>query len=227
MDRIKILYCSYREWAKEILMYTEFFIDEMYSELNVDITHIQSTEQLLALDLATYDLLFFIGWSDIVPDHIINEKLCICLHPSPLPKYRGGSPIQNQIINGDYDSAITFFVMDSGLDTGDIIYQVPIELRGELSDIFFKIIQLSYPVIAKIIFDFAVSSNVPRTPQTHELATLCKRRTKSMSEIHIDDFSNYTAIQLYDKIRSLQDPYPNAYIRCKDDTILYLLKARI
>jgi hypothetical protein len=48
-----------------------------------------------------------------------------------------------------------------------------------------------------------------------------------MSEIHIDDFSNYTAIQLYDKIRSLQDPYPNAYIQCKDGTILYLLKARI
>jgi methionyl-tRNA formyltransferase len=227
MDRMKILYCSYRNWAKDILMYTEFFISDTYTDLDVELIHVQSTEELLSIDLSKFDMLFFIGWSEIVPDYIINEKICICLHPSPLPKYRGGSPIQNQIINGDYDSAITFFAMDSGLDTGDIIYQVPLDLSGELSEIFSKIVNLSYPVIAKIIFDFNTNKDIPRTPQNHELATLCKRRTKMMSEIQIQDFSNHTATQLYDKIRSLQDPYPNAFVRCKDDTILFLIGARI
>ena len=47
-----------------------------------------------------------------------------------------------------------------------------------------------------------------------------------MSEIYVEDFSHYSSKQLYDKIRSLQDPYPNAFIRCKDDTILYLTHAR-
>ena len=45
------------------------------------------------------------------------------LHPSPLPKYRGGSPIQNQIINGESKSAVTLFKINNKIDQGDIIYQ--------------------------------------------------------------------------------------------------------
>ena len=51
------------------------------------------------------------------------------LHPSPLPKYRGGSPIQNQIIRGVVDSMVTIFVMNDKIDAGDIIAQSPFLLR--------------------------------------------------------------------------------------------------
>jgi methionyl-tRNA formyltransferase len=227
MDRINILYCSYREWANDILSYTKHFLVEEYKQLNVNIVHVSSTAALMQEKLDDYDLIFFIGWSELIPDEIVSNNYCICLHPSPLPKYRGGSPIQHQIINGDYDSAISFFIMDSGIDTGDILYQVPIQLDGELSDIFAKIINVSYPVICSIIRDYNVNKVLNGVPQNHDIATSLKRRTKKMSEIYVTDFEQYTAIQLYDKIRSLQDPYPNAFIRCKDDTILYITKAKI
>ena len=57
-------------------------------------------------------------------------------HPSPLPKFRGGSPIQNQIINGKSDSAVSIFKISEKLDEGDIIYQKYLSLEGELSKIF-------------------------------------------------------------------------------------------
>lgn len=227
MDRINILYCSYRDWADNILRYTKHFLVNEYNELNVNINHISSTEQLIKENLNEYDLIFFIGWSELIPDDIVENNYCICLHPSPLPKYRGGSPIQHQIINGDYDSAVSFFIMDSGIDTGDILYQIPIQLDGELSDIFYKIINVSYPVICNIIKDYSINKTLNGIPQNHEISTSLKRRTKGMSEIQITDFEQYTATQLYDKIRALQDPYPNAFIRCKDDTILYITRAKI
>ena len=227
MDRLNILYCSYRDWANNILAYAEHFIKEEYKELDVKFDHIESSEQLIEKNLHDYDLIFFIGWSELILDDIVLNNYCICLHPSPLPKYRGGSPIQHQIINGDYDSAVSFFIMDSGIDTGDILYQVPVELTGELSDIFSKIINVSYPVICSIIKDYSVNKLLKGTPQNHNNATSLKRRTKKMSEISISDFENYTATELYDKIRSLQDPYPNAFVRCKDDTILYITKAKV
>jgi len=51
-----------------------------------------------------------------VPIELIDEYDCYCIHPSDLPKYRGGSPIQNQIIDGVKDSAVTLFKMDYDLD---------------------------------------------------------------------------------------------------------------
>ena len=58
------------------------------------------------------------------------------LHPSPLPKYRGGSPIQNQIIDGKLHSAVTIFLMDNGIDTGPIAEQKYLSLEGTIEKIF-------------------------------------------------------------------------------------------
>ena len=72
------------------------------------------------ISLNNPEIIFFIGWSWIIDDHLIKSNKCICLHPSPLPKYRGGSPIQHQIINGESLSAVTFFEMTNDLDAGDM-----------------------------------------------------------------------------------------------------------
>ena len=48
-----------------------------------------------------------------------------------------------------------------------------------------------------------------------------------MSEIKIDDFKNLTATDIHNKVRCLQDPYPNAYIVCKDNTYLYITNTKV
>ena len=60
--------------------------------------------------------------------------------------------------------------------------------------------------------------------QNENIATVCKRRKPHQSEISISDIQNLTATQLHDKIRSLDDPYPNAFIKCQDGSKLYIKK---
>ena len=45
------------------------------------------------------EIIFFIHWSEKIPSKIFNKYLCILFHSSNLPKFKGGSPIQNQIMN--------------------------------------------------------------------------------------------------------------------------------
>ena len=97
------LFCGYRDWAVRI-----------YDTLGVDWDFVSSPEELKqATEKNDYDTIFFIGWSWIVDENLLESSRCICMHPSALPKYRGGSPIQNQIIDAVTDSAVTFFIMDN------------------------------------------------------------------------------------------------------------------
>ena len=69
------------------------------------------------------DIVFIYGWSWIISNKIIDKFLCICLHPSKLPLFRGGSPIQNQILRGINKSAVSIFKMNKYIDRGDIFMQ--------------------------------------------------------------------------------------------------------
>ena len=153
-------------------------------------------------------MIFFVGWSWIVSEEIINKYKCICLHPSPLPKYRGGSPLQHQIINGETESAVTLFEMDNGIDTGDILFQKTISLEGNLSDIFIRIINVGCIGIREI-----VNGNYESVKQDENKSSFFNRRKIKMSEITTDDIQKYTAKELHNKIRALQSPYPNAFLK--------------
>ena len=199
---MKVWICAYREWALEIY-------NQVKEEINCDL--ITTKEQFNKIQFAKNDIIFFLGWSWIIPNNIIQKYKCICLHPSPLPKYRGGSPIQHQIINGESLSAVTFFKMTDKLDEGPILYQEYFSLKGNLKDIFSRIIPLGTSGILRIL-----TFNIKEDLQDESQATFYKRRKPEDSEISIEDFKKYTAKELHNKIRALQDPYPNAYIKCKD-----------
>ena len=87
-----ILICGYRDWA--------FDLYQKVNEREIDNCIYVDDKDLLERMIDYYQpiYVFFIGWSWIIKDDIINNYPCICLHPSPLPKYRGGSPMQHQII---------------------------------------------------------------------------------------------------------------------------------
>lgn len=157
------------------------------------------------------DLLLFYGWSWMVPKTFTDNFTCICLHPSPLPKYRGGSPIQNQVIAGEKDSAVTLFKMGEGLDDGPIYYQEPISLKGDLCKIFRRVSHAGTRGTEKLILDHRAGQLV-FSPQDESKATFCQRRKPSDSEI----LPTETAEQVYNKVRCLQYPYPNAYFVAAD-----------
>lgn len=210
---MKIVYYGYRDWSLNI-----------FKNINTTQKYLITTHDYTLLNTLNPDLIFFVGWSDIVPSNIISKFNCICLHPSPLPKYRGGSPLQNQIMNGEINSAVTLFIMDEGLDTGDIVYQEFLSLEGELDNIFKDIEKIGSIGINQVIEKYKNNSLI-KFPQNNLIATSYKRRKEKDSEITINELLNSDPIEIYNKIRSLNDPYPNAYIRCKDGKKLFLINS--
>ena len=112
-----IVICSYREWSETIFnnLLNEF-------EKSAKLIKINNKEEFSKLikDEIKVDLYLFIGWSEIISKNIVDKNMCFCLHPSLLPKYRGGSPIQHQMINLEKQSGVTIFKMNEGIDTGPV-----------------------------------------------------------------------------------------------------------
>ena len=89
------------------------------------------------------DFIVVAAYGLLLPKHILETAPCINLHASLLPKYRGASPIQSAILNGDKYTGVTSMLMDEGLDTGDILVwdytevdnKTSIDLFNELADI--------------------------------------------------------------------------------------------
>jgi methionyl-tRNA formyltransferase len=199
------LFCAYREYAIKI-----------YNRLSRHYDVILLTDP----NKLTYNyvkkinpkLIFFPDWSWIVPDKIIDNFKCICFHESNLPKFRGGSPIQNQIIRGIEKTKSTAFVMTKKLDGGEILLQKDLSLKGSLQYIFDRMIKNDYEIIVKII------KGQYRSKKQSGKPSLYKRRKPEESELkHLD----YPKKYLYDFIRMLSDPYPNAFLRIGKGKIVF------
>lgn len=179
-----------------------------------------------------FDVTFFVGWSDMVPKEYYTERLSLVLHPSPLPKYRGGSPLQHQIIDGQTTSAVTLFKLDEqypGVDEGPIAIQVPFSLEGELSDILSRLTRVGTEAILTLLR--MTDPDKPDLGLTfipqHGPSAPLKRRKPEESEISAGDFLAFSARTLHNKIRALQDPYPLPFVTCgPDKRRLYILKTR-
>jgi methionyl-tRNA formyltransferase len=214
---MRIACVGYRDWALRIY-------DRLASDSDHTFLIFRSKKQYNVEVLRDFkpDLVLYYGWSWTVSSDILERFTCLMLHPSPLPRYRGGSPIQNQIISGETSSKVTIFVMTDKLDAGDIAGQKDLSLEGTITDIFFRIEDAGVDLSRTII-----DNGLQLAAQEDTLATYYRRRSPSESEITIEEIKNKPSIYLYNKIRMLGDPYPNAYITCADGKKLIIKSAQI
>lgn len=214
---MRVACVGYREWSLNIY-------DRLVNATDDVFLIIRSKAQFDEAAIKDFhpDLVLFYGWSWIVPPSLVAGSKCLMLHPSPLPLYRGGSPIQNQIIAGEEDSKVTIFIMNDEIDAGDIVAQADLSLSGSLADIFKRIEEAAF----QLTLDILRNDYVAR-PQDHERATKCRRRTPAESEITLEELTSSTAQYLYNKIRMLADPYPNAFIKTVDGRRLLIKLAEI
>jgi methionyl-tRNA formyltransferase len=79
------------------------------------------------------DLIIDVAYGQIIPDSIliIPKYGCVNVHAGYLPRYRGASPIQAAILNGDEKAGVTIMKMDSGLDTGPILAQTELVIEPD------------------------------------------------------------------------------------------------
>lgn len=221
----KIVYCGFRKWS--IKIYNSIYKEYKDKFDFILINSKDDFENFAASGvISDYSLIFFIGWSYIIKKNIVDNYKCICLHPSPLPKYRGGSPIQNQIINNEDQSAVTFFIMNDKIDQGDIVYQSGFSLSGDLDDIFDRITKHGQLGMSILLSMYLKNGELDTIPQDHNKKTYYRRREPNESELFDSDF--ISAKKAYNKIRALgRDPYPTAFITCDDGTRLYITHAHL
>jgi len=199
------LFCAYRDWS--IKLY------EKLSKKHDNFILLNSPKKLTFsfVKKLNPEFIFFPDWSWIIPEKITSNYKCVCFHESNLPKFRGGSPLQNQIIRGITKTKTTAFFMSKGIDEGDIILQRDLSLSGKIDEIFLRMIENDFKIIEKIIL-----GNYKLTKQKGR-RSIFKRRKPDESEL---DSLPHSLEYFYNFIRMLDDPYPNAFIRLGDKKII-------
>ena len=241
---MNIVFCVCRSWNIEILegliriqktkrWKVNFIIAPTGTEISqideMKISYIQPTQLEKYSDTIKSkkpQVIICYGWSWKIPESILKIAPCLILHPSPLPRYRGGSPIQNQLLDGVKESAVTIFYATGRLDSGDILAQEPISFEGYLQDIVERISEVGLRLTIDLL-DRMVKGPVQGRRQDESQSTVVKRRTPSMSEITIEDITTNSAEYLYNKIRGLQTPYPEAFIVCGDGKKLFIKRSHL
>tara|TARA_B110000027_G_C16015658_1_gene254002 strand:- start:203 stop:844 length:642 start_codon:yes stop_codon:yes gene_type:complete len=212
---MKIVCVGYRSWALSI--YKDLKKNEKYK-----ILILKKKIDLKKIKKFNPEFILFYGWSWIVPKTLIDKYKCIMLHPSRLPNFKGGTPIQNQIIRGIKKSYVTLFRMNNKIDDGNIISNKKISLQGDMDEIFERMTKIGIYLTKKMLKSKYKDKKQPMTNYK-----IYKRLLPKNSEITINDLLTKNSNYLYNKIRMLGDPYPNAFIRLKNGKKLLIKKAKI
>lgn len=163
------------------------------------------------------DVYVVIAFGQILPKAVLDIPPCGCIniHASLLPKYRGAAPIQWCVIDGEKETGITTMMMDTGLDTGDMLEKavIPIEEKETGGSLHDKLSLAGGELILSTLKKLEEGTLV-RTPQTEEGTCYAKMLTKTMGDI---DWSA-SAVSIERLIRGL-NPWPSAYTHWNGKTI--------
>lgn len=147
--------------------------------------------------------IFFPHWNWRVDSEIYERYECVLFHTAPLPVGRGGSPIQNLIINGFTSSPVCAVKMTGILDGGPIYDSLNISLKGTIEEIFSRIAVC----VEKLII--SICTNNPQPIEQKGEPTLFKRLKIKDNEL----LPSYSLNELYDRIRMVDGlDYPRAFI---------------
>jgi methionyl-tRNA formyltransferase len=188
-----------------------FYFDDVIAELegsNIQIvtaTEIGEIEEKIKAG-TKFDAIFFPHYSKIVPSEFLNQNNCIGFHTGNLPNDRGGSPIQNKILRGEYSTFVSAINLTDEVDGGNVICQESISLeQGSIETILRNISKIIAKSIKKILVDSPVG-----TPQSGK-PTNSLRLKPQESELNLNDLE---VKQIYDRIRMLDGlDYPAAYVQ--------------
>lgn len=147
------------------------------------------------------DLVLVVAYGKILPKKILDipKHGFINVHFSLLPKYRGASPVETAILNGEKTTGVTIINMNEKMDEGDIIFEKAFEIRkdDQTLDVFNKAIEITNSNIFDVIKNIEEGKINP-IKQEHVNATYTQKLTKDMAKL---DF-NEKAEKIHNKVRA-------------------------
>jgi len=160
------------------------------------------TEEFIS-NLEETDLNIVVAYGKIIPEILINKPKfgTINIHYSLLPKYRGASPLEACLLNGDEETGVSIQQMEYKLDSGPILREEKIEIgindtKQELRDI---LINLGGNVLCDLLPQIENKEINPK-PQNEKDATFCKKIKKEDGELnlHGDAKENWNKYRAYE-----------------------------
>lgn len=155
------------------------------------------------------DLYIVAAFGQILSKEILDiPRLgCLNIHASLLPRYRGASPIQHAIIDGEKETGITIMKMDAGIDTGDMLYKksIPIEDDDNYETLHDKLTALGGETITEALALLEQGKLIPEK-QDDALSCYAPRIEKEFGRL---DFTKSAAA--LDRLIRGVTPWPSAF----------------
>jgi methionyl-tRNA formyltransferase len=171
---------------------------------------INSSETLNWIKDKKPDVIFCFGWSRLLKKEILNiaPMGVVGFHPALLPQNRGRHPIIWALALGLSETGSTFFFMDEGADSGDILSQEKIRILPEdnAGSLYHKITDTALGQIKKFI-PMLKTGNFERLKQNHSESNYWRKRGIEDGEI---DW-RMSAQSIKNLVRALTKPYPGAH----------------
>jgi methionyl-tRNA formyltransferase len=153
------------------------------------------------------DIAVVVAYGRILPETFLNAypRGAVNVHFSLLPKYRGAAPVNWAIVNGEKETGVTTMMMDTGLDTGDILMQQAtlIGERETAPELMERLSLLGAELLSKTLADL---NGIKPRPQEHEKATLAPIMKR---EDGLIDWTR-SAADIANRVRGFQ-PFPTAF----------------
>ncbi|MEK7567793.1 MAG: methionyl-tRNA formyltransferase [Patescibacteria group bacterium] len=152
-----------------------------------------------------WDIFVVASYGKIIPKIILDipEKGTLNVHPSLLPKYRGPSPIESQILNDEQNVGVSIMLLDEKMDHGPILSQTHYDTEHneqmKTSELTLELGRRGGALLAKTIPNW-LSGKITPKEQNHNEATYTKKIAKEDGLIKLDDnpYQNYLKYLAYD-----------------------------
>jgi len=195
-------------------------------ENNIPYMQPEKIDEDLTLKLSTLNLQLFIvvAYGRILSEEIINmPKLgSINIHYSLLPKYRGASPVESAILNGDKETGVTVQKMIYQMDAGAIIAEKKLEILPDETapELRTRLIKLGGELLVKTLPNIIIGE-IAETIQEESLATVCTKIKKEDGLIDLNDEGHIN----YNKFRAYAH-WPRTFF-FKDGKRIIITKAKL
>jgi len=187
----------------------------------IEIDNINSPDSIKILSRYKPDFIF-VSWPKILNKKVLNipKYFCVGSHPTDLPYNRGRHPLHWIIALGMTETKLSFFKMDAGIDTGDLLIQIPfsVESNDTINDLNEKMNNAAYEGTKRLCEYFLNDIPVKSITQNSLDANYWRKRT--MHDILID--LRMTAEVIIRIVHSFTLPYPCAVLIIKK----YIIKIK-
>jgi len=226
-------WCTYRDWSFHVLeglldlpdwrcgllITTEDCRTDLghFERLGIPVLRIKPSVDLKAGGVGMQALtalrpsaIFHYGWSWLVPRQVLDLCPNVTLHPGKLPRDRGGSPIQNQIRNGEEVSFANLIRLVPELDEGPIYDREKFSLRGgDVDGVWARMVSAGIVVSRRFLGAIAAGSAAAVPQDASVQPTIYKRVSPEQAELRLE---RQTARQIYDVIRAHNETDSNTYV---------------